>query len=83
MTGDPMDNARRGVRITRQTGQVQTVSVSLGDSEVVFLSDNGGHTNVWTARVADGEMRPVTREFDPRVVVAVPVWSPRGDWINF
>src|SRR5688572_9646572 len=28
-------------------------------------------------------MRPITREFDPRVVVAVPVWSPRGDWINF
>ena len=28
-------------------------------------------------------MRPVTRELDPRFVVAVPVWSPRGDWINF
>ena len=25
----------------------------------------------------------VTRETDPRVVVAVPVWSPQGDWINF
>jgi Tol biopolymer transport system component len=28
-------------------------------------------------------MRPVTREVDPRIVVAVPVWAPRGDWINF
>ena len=83
VTGDPVDNARRGVRITRQTGLVQTVSVSPDDSDVVFLSDNGGHANVWTARVADGEMRPVTRQFDPRVVVAVPVWSPQGDWINF
>ena len=57
--------------------------MSPDDSDVVFLSDNGGHANVWTARVADGEMRPVTRQFDPRVVVAVPVWSPQGDWINF
>ena len=67
----------------RQTGLVQTVSVSPDESEVVFLSDNGGHANAWTARIADGEMRPVTREFDPRVVVAVPVWSPLGSWINF
>jgi Tol biopolymer transport system component len=83
VTGAPLDNAQRGIRITRQTGLVQTVSVSPDESEVVFLSDNGGHANAWTARVADGEMRPVTREFDPRFVVAVPVWSPRGDWINF
>jgi Tol biopolymer transport system component len=83
VTGAPQDNARQGVRITRQTGIVQTVAVSPDESEVVFLSDNGGHANVWTARVSDGAMRPVTREFDPRVVVAVPVWSPRGSWINF
>jgi Tol biopolymer transport system component len=83
VTGDPLDNAQRGVRITRQTGLVQTVSASPDESEVVFLSDNGGHANLWTARVADGEMRPVTRESDPGVVVAVPVWSPLGDWINF
>ena len=70
VTGDPLDNAQRGIRITRQTGLVQTVSSSPDESEVVFLSDNGGHANAWTARIADGEMRPVTREFDPRVVVA-------------
>jgi hypothetical protein len=34
-------------------------------------------------RLADGELRAVTREVDPRIVVAVPVWSPRGDWIAF
>ncbi|MGH9254076.1 MAG: protein kinase domain-containing protein [Vicinamibacterales bacterium] len=83
VTGEPAENARNGTRITRQTGLLQTVSVSPDESEVVFLSDNGGHANVWTARVANGEMRPITREFDPRVIVAVPVWSPRGDWINF
>jgi hypothetical protein len=57
--------------------------VSPDESEVAFLSDNGGHANVWAARIADGEMRPITREFDPRVVIAVPLWSPRGDFINF
>ena len=81
--GDPIENVRGGIRITRQTGLVQTVSLSPDESQLVLLSDNGGHANVWSARVADGDMRPVTQEFDSRVTVAVPVWSPRGDWINF
>ena len=81
--GDPADNAKRGVRITRQTGQVQTVTVSPDESEVAFLSDSGGHSNVWAARIADGTMHPVTREFGARGIVAVPHWSPRGDLINF
>jgi Tol biopolymer transport system component len=81
--GDAAQNAQQGVRITRQTGLVQTISVSPDESEVALLSDNGGHANVWTARVADGAMRPLTREFDPRVVVGVPVWSPQGRWVNF
>jgi eukaryotic-like serine/threonine-protein kinase len=81
--GEPADNAKRGQRITRQTGQVQTVSVSPDEKEIVFLSDTGGHSNVWAARITDGEMRPITREFEPRVLVAVPLWSPRGDLITF
>jgi Tol biopolymer transport system component/predicted Ser/Thr protein kinase len=81
--GDPAVNVRQGVQITQQTGLVQTVTVSPDDTHVALLSDNGGHANVWTARVTDGEMLPVTRETDPRVVIAVPVWSPQGDWINF
>ncbi len=83
VTGTPADNTSRGIRITRQTGQVQTLSVSPDETEVLFLSDTGGHANVWAARVSDGEMRQITRESDPRVVVAVPLWSPRGDLINF
>jgi Tol biopolymer transport system component/predicted Ser/Thr protein kinase len=83
IAGDPADNVRKGTQITRQTGIVQTVTASPDESQVAFLSDNGGHANVWSARVADGEMRPVSREFNPGVVVAVPVWSPQGEWINF
>jgi Tol biopolymer transport system component len=38
---------------------------------------------VWAARISDGSVRQLTREFDPRFVIAVPHWSPRGDLINF
>jgi Tol biopolymer transport system component len=83
ITGEPSDNARRGVRITRQTGEVQTLTLSPDESEVAFLSDNDGHVNVWIARVADGEMRPLTRDVDPKVFVAVPFWSPQSNVVNF
>jgi serine/threonine protein kinase len=83
ITGEPSDNAKRGVRITRQTGEVQTLTLSPDESEVAFLSDNDGHVNVWIARVADGEMRPLTRDVDPRVFVAVPFWSPQSNVVNF
>ena len=33
--------------------------------------------------ISDGSVRQLTREFDPRFVIAVPHWSPRGDLINF
>jgi Tol biopolymer transport system component len=28
-------------------------------------------------------MRPITQESDPSVTIAVPAWSPRGDYINY
>jgi Tol biopolymer transport system component len=83
VTGDPAENVRRGTQITHQTGVVQTVSTSPDESHLVLLSDNGGHANVWNVDIATGDMQPVTREFDPNVVVAIPVWSPRGDWIVY
>jgi Tol biopolymer transport system component len=83
VAGDPAENVRRGTQITHQTGKIQTLTVSPDETEVAFLSDNGGHANVWAARIRDGEMRPITRESDPRFVVAVPAWSPSGDLINF
>ena len=35
------------VRITHQTGQVQTPTLSPNDREMAYLSDNGGHGNLW------------------------------------
>jgi len=79
----PAENVRRGVRITRQTGHVLTPSAGPGDKEVVFLSDSGGHANLWVVNSESGEMRQITHERDRTVAVGVPVWSPDGRSIAF
>jgi len=81
--GLPSDNTRNAMRITAQTGQVRTPSPSPDDAEVVYLSDNGGHGNLWVARTDGSAVRQVTFEEDPAVSVGVPKWSPSGDVIAF
>lgn len=81
--GAPLDNVRRGVQITRQTGQVQTPSVGSSDREVVYLSDSGGHGNLWVIDTETGDTRQITHEQDPEVSLGVPVWSPDGRQIAF
>ncbi|MGZ4788328.1 MAG: hypothetical protein ACXVZX_07385, partial [Terriglobales bacterium] len=81
--GSPIANVRRGIRVTRQTGQVLTPTASPDDSEVAFLSDSGGHTNLWAANTKTGELRQITNERDPKVSVGVPVWSPSSKTISF
>jgi serine/threonine protein kinase/Tol biopolymer transport system component len=83
VTGTPAENTRNAVRVTRQTGQVQVPSVSPDGREVVFVSDTGGHSNLWIAAIDGTGMRPITFETDPGVAIGVPIWSPRGDWIAF
>ena len=77
------DNVRRGVRITRQTGQVQTPTVGSDDGQIAFLSDSGGHVNLWTITTATGEWRQITHERDPSVTLGVPIWSADGTRIGF
>jgi serine/threonine protein kinase/Tol biopolymer transport system component len=80
----PADNARNAVRITQQTGQVQVPSLSPDGREMVYLSDSGGHGNLWTASTdGTGIARQITFERDPSVSIGVPVWSPAGDRIVF
>ncbi len=83
VTGSPAENTRGGLRITHQTGQAQTPSVSPDESEVVHLSDSGGHGNLWIARTDGSGARQITFERNPAVSVGVPVWSPAGDQIAF
>jgi eukaryotic-like serine/threonine-protein kinase len=81
--GVPAENARRGVRVTRQTGQVLTPTAGPGDKEVAFLSDSGGHANLWIVNTENGGLRQITYERDPKVAVGVPMWSPDGHTIAF
>src|SRR5262249_23202829 len=56
--------------------------VSPDEREIVFVSDTGGHANLWIARTDGSGARPVTFE-TAHTAIGVPVWSPRGDQIAF
>jgi serine/threonine protein kinase/Tol biopolymer transport system component len=81
--GAPEENVRRGVQITHQTGIVQTPSVGPGDREIVYLSDSGGHGNLWVLNLETQQNRQVTFEHDSQVTIGVPVWSPDGKYIAY
>jgi Tol biopolymer transport system component len=81
--GTAAQNVSRAVRITQQNGQVQTPSLDPADREVAYLSDTGGHGNVWIRNLATNESRQVTFEKDPDIVMGVPIWSPDGNLITF
>ena len=81
--GSPVDNVRKAVQITHQTGNVQTPSAAPGDRELVYLSDSGGHGNLWVLDLTSGQTRQITFEHDPEVVLGVPVWSPDGKYIAY
>jgi DNA-binding winged helix-turn-helix (wHTH) protein/Tol biopolymer transport system component len=46
VSGSPQQNTKDALRITHQTGQAQTPSVSPDGKEFVYLSDSGGHGNL-------------------------------------
>ena len=81
--GDPAENVRRALQITHQTGQVQTPSLSPNDRELVYLSDNGGHGNLWVMELGTGETHQITYETASNLVMGVPIWSPDGNFITF
>jgi Tol biopolymer transport system component len=83
ITGSPADNVSQAARITRQSGQIQVPALSPDGREMVYISDNGGHSNLWVAAVDGSGAQQITFEHDPRVSVGVPSWAPVGDTILF
>jgi len=83
VAGSPQQNTKDALRITLQTGQAQTPSVSPDGTEFVYLSDSGGHGNLWVASTDGSKTRQITFEHDPAVAIGVPIWSPAGDSIVF
>jgi eukaryotic-like serine/threonine-protein kinase len=81
--GSPGENMTRGVQVTQQTGHLQTPTVGPENNAVAFLSDSGGHANIWVIATDSGEQRQITHERDPAVSVGVPLWSPDGRSIAF
>src|SRR6202049_2762322 len=81
--GSPEKNVRRGEQITHQTGTAQTPSAGPGDRELIYLSDSGGHGNLWILNLETRQNRQVTFEHDPQLAIGVPVWSPDGKHIAY
>jgi Tol biopolymer transport system component len=81
--GAATENVGRGIQLTRQTGQVQTPDTGPGDRELVYLSDSGGHGNLWIMRQDGADARQVTFDRDPGVSLGVPVWSRDGKQIAY
>ena len=80
--GAAAENYRRAQRVTQQTGQVLTPTASPDGDQIAYLSDSGGHTNIWVTS-SQGPARQITFEDDPAVAIGVPIWSPDGRWIAF
>jgi Tol biopolymer transport system component len=83
VTGTADRNVLDAVRITRQTGVAQVPSVSPDEQQAVFLSDSGGHGNLWVAATDGSGARQITFEHDPQVSIGVPAWSPVDSTIAF
>lgn len=83
VSGSPQQNTKDALRITLQNGQAQTPSVSPDGKEFVYLSDRGGHGNLWVAASDGSKNRQITFERDPAVVTGVPIWSPASGRIVF
>jgi Tol biopolymer transport system component len=82
----PFDGAagriQTGQRMTHQTGQVLTPTAAPDGDRIAYLSDSGGHSNIWVAST-QGIARQITFESDPAVAIGIPIWSPDGRWIAF
>jgi Tol biopolymer transport system component/DNA-binding winged helix-turn-helix (wHTH) protein len=81
VTGTPRRNTHDGQQLTHETGQVQTPNATSAGQELAYLSDDGGHSNIWVLDLVSGVSRQITFETDPHVSMGLPMWSPDGSKI--
>jgi eukaryotic-like serine/threonine-protein kinase len=81
--GSPADNVRSAVRITHQTGQIQVPALSPDGRTLVYVSDSGGHSNLWMAAEDGSGATQLTFERDDEITVGMPMWTPTADRILF
>jgi serine/threonine protein kinase len=67
--GSAADNMRHATRLTHQTGQVQTPSVSPDGTEFIYVSDHGGHGNLWIAALDGSSTRQLTFEREKETII--------------
>lgn len=73
----------RRARCASRSRRGKTPSISPDGRQMVYLSDHGGHGNLWIAAIDGSTAHQITFERDPSVSIGVPLWSPVGDYIAF
>ena len=69
--------------VTHQNGVTQVPSISPDETEVLYLSDDGGHGNLWVASTGGSGARQLTFETDLAVSIGIPTWSPTSNQIAY
>ena len=74
---------RSPTRCSENSKFILIATLDADDRELAYLSDTGGHGNVWVRQLKSGETRQITFEKMAGVVMGTPIWSPDGKSITF